>query len=105
MSIRVISKRSGGTKKMHGEVVINIARPSILGNPFYMANESQRANVIAKYRVWLDEHRKNASPIWAEVKQLAARAKAGEHLALECWCAPCACHGDVIKAAIEYINK
>lgn len=35
---------------------------------------------------------------------LAAQARHGERLALQCWCAPLPCHGDVLRAAIEKIN-
>lgn len=105
MTVRVISKRAGGIKAKAGEVVVNIARPSVLGNPFFMRSEDQRAQVIVDYRAWLTKHYRTDNSVWAEVKKLAARVKAGEHLALECWCAPCACHGDVIIDAIEFINK
>lgn len=105
MTVRVVSKRAGGTKPVVGEVVINIARPSVLGNPFHMHNESQRAEVVERYRTWLGDHYYAGTKVWSEVKQLAARVRAGEHLALECWCAPCACHGDVLVKAINWINE
>jgi hypothetical protein len=105
MPVRVVSKRAGGTKPVAGEVVINIARPSILGNPFHMAHESQRDTVIQQYHNWLGSHYHADDAVWAEVKQLAARVKAGESLALQCWCAPCACHGDVLVKAINWINE
>lgn len=104
MSVRVVSKRAGGTKPVAGETVVNIARPSMLGNPFYMACEHDRNKVVAQYRAWLIRHSKDKTAVWDEVLKLAARSKAGESLALECWCAPCACHGDVIIEAINEIN-
>lgn len=105
MAVRVISKRAGGTKAVKGEVVVNIARPSILGNPFYMRDESQRDVVVQQYHEWLGGHYRADDAVWAEVKKLAARVKAGESLALECWCAPCACHGDVLIKAINWLNE
>lgn len=104
MTVRVVSKRSGGTPARSGEVVVNIARPSILGNPFYMRDESQRPVVIEKYRSWLRDQFGQRTPVRAAVEALAARVKAGEHLALQCWCSPCACHGDVLIEAITGIN-
>lgn len=105
MNVRVVSKRAGGDKPVAGEVVVNIARPSILGNPFHMAHEGQRKQVIDQYREWLRDQFKRRTPVRAEVERIAARVKAGEHIALQCWCAPCACHGDVIIEAITGVNK
>lgn len=105
MNVRVVSKRRGGTTAHANEVVVNIARPSVLGNPFFMRDESQREDVINKYREWLRYQFGKRTPARAAVEALAARVKAGEHIALQCWCAPCACHGDVIIEAIKGINK
>lgn len=65
---------------------VYIGRPSSWGNPFVIGKDGTRADVIAKYRAWLE-----ARP------ELVARAKAelrGKVLA--CWCSPAACHGDVL---------
>lgn len=105
MGIRVVSKRAGGVKAKQGETVINIARPSVLGNPYHMANESQRTKVIDQYRVWLRNQYQTNTRIYHELHDIAAKVKAGIPVALECWCAPCACHGDVIIQAVEAINK
>jgi hypothetical protein len=105
MSVRVVSKRKGGDAARSDEVVINIARPSILGNPFAMLHEGQRTDVINKYRDWLRLQFKGRTAVRAEVERIAALVKAGKPIALQCWCAPCACHGDVIIEAIKGINK
>ena len=96
--ITVASKRNGAT----GEY---IGRPSLLGNPFAIGRDGTRDEVIAKYREWLwDEYQNDVSGISSELKRLAALAQSGD-LTLVCWCAPLPCHGDVIKAAIERLNK
>lgn len=105
MGIRVVSKRTGGTKPVAGERVINIARGSILGNPFIMHNETQRNQVIADYKTWLEQQYQSSNVIRRELHWIAEQVKAGTPIALECWCAPCACHGDVVIEAIEAINK
>lgn len=105
MPVRVVSKRVGGTKPVAGEWVISIARGSILGNPFVMYRESERAEVIAKYKAWLEQQYHNSSAIHKKLHWLADQVHAGTPIALECWCAPCACHGDVVIEAIEAINK
>lgn len=105
MGIRVVSKRAGGVKPVAGETVVYIGRPSVLGNPFPMQFESQRASVVAAYRKWLQARYSDDASVFAELHQLADRVKAGESIALQCWCAPCACHGDVIIDAINWINS
>ena len=98
----VIVVRKG--QKPVGYTVVYIGRPSMFGNPYAMRSESERDEVIAKHRVWLNEMRKAGTRQWSAVAALAARVKAGEKLALECYCAPRKCHGDTIAAAIAMIN-
>lgn len=98
----VIVVRVGKTPS--GYTSVYIGRPSMFGNPYAMRSESERDEVIAKHRVWLNEMRKAENPHWTAVVKLAARVKAGEKLALECYCAPRKCHGDTIAAAIAMIN-
>jgi hypothetical protein len=96
----VINKRSPAPA---GSVVY-IGRPSVLGNPFAMRSESERGVVIEKYREWLREQYRAKGAVYNALHSLAARAKHGEQLLLQCWCAPLACHGDVIADAIAGIN-
>lgn len=70
---------------------VYIGRPSPYGNPFTIGRDGDRAAVIAKYRHWL-----------AERPALIAQAKrelVGK--ALVCWCAPEACHGDVLREVVN----
>lgn len=65
---------------------VYVGRPSVWGNPFLMASEAQRAETVARYREWI-----------LTQPHLLARAKQelrGKRLG--CWCAPKACHGDVL---------
>ena len=39
--------------------------------------------------------------IYHTLEGIKARVKAGEHIALACWCAPLPCHADHLKAYIE----
>lgn len=105
MHIRVVSKRKDGTAASADETIVYIGRPSVLGNPFTMRDESQRASVIARYKTWLEQRYLDDPAVHAELHALAARAKAGEQLALQCWCAPAACHGDVIINALRWIIR
>jgi hypothetical protein len=65
---------------------VYIGRPTVWGNCFVIGRDGSRADVVSKYRAWLE-----ARPA------LIAKAKAelgGKVLA--CWCSPLACHGDVL---------
>jgi hypothetical protein len=54
-----------------------------------MHSEAERDSVIAKYRVWFDQHKTDP-----EVRR--ELAKINQDTVLGCWCAPKACHADVI---------
>ncbi len=69
-------------------------RKSRWGNPFTVrpnATQEQRADVIAMYRRWV-LHRPDLLAVLPELR--------GKDLI--CWCAPEACHGDVL---LELANK
>jgi Domain of unknown function (DUF4326) len=80
---------------------IYIGRPSALGNPFVIGTDGSRAQVIAKYRQWLREQWRTHGPARQELERLVQRYQRTGQLTLLCWCAPHACHGDVIAEAIE----
>ncbi|HEY4779574.1 MAG TPA: DUF4326 domain-containing protein, partial [Solirubrobacterales bacterium] len=70
--------------------------PGRWGNPFRIGRDGSRSEVIAKYRRWL----------WAEIQ--AGRVDLAELAALHgktlgCWCAPEACHGEVLVEAAMWV--
>lgn len=77
----------------------SVARPSVLGNPFVIGADGDRAEVIAKYRAWFDDARRNDARVRAAVDRLASKAREGP-VTLLCYCAPQACHADVIAEEI-----
>ena len=81
-----------------------IGRPSPLGNPIYLAdpnNNDERGKCIAGYAGWLaDKINHGDTKILAELDRLTSIAIRGD-LNIICWCAPKACHGDIIKMLIE----
>lgn len=94
MSIRVGRKEYGA---------VYIGRPSVLGNPFVLSNESQRAAVIAKYKAYFDKKIEARDPEFMKVLDaLVDHSRMGMDVVLGCFCAPRACHGDVIK---EYVDR
>jgi hypothetical protein len=74
-------------KRVHGVPpgAVYIGRPSIWGNPFVIDQDGNRAEVVAKFR----EHVLRSPQLMARLHELK-----GKHLV--CWCAPQACHGDVL---------
>lgn len=65
---------------------VYIGRPSKFGNPFVIGQHGDRAQVIRRFEEWL-----LAQPKLVEAAKQELRGKN-----LVCWCAPQACHGDVL---------
>ena len=84
---KVLNKKRDGVP----EGAVYIGRPSYWGNPFTIGVDGNRAQVIEKFRAQL-----LASPsLLARVPELRGKD-------LVCWCAPQACHGDVL---LEIANR
>lgn len=69
---------------------IYIGRPSKWGNPFEIGKDGTRREVVEKYKQYamsrlLDEK----DSFTREIQELVGRD-------LVCWCAPLACHGDIL---------
>jgi Domain of unknown function (DUF4326) len=64
---------------------IYIGRPSKWGNLFVIGKDGTREQVIGKYRQWLISQ----PALMAALPELKGKT-------LGCWCAPQACHGDVL---------
>ena len=67
------------------EYDVYVGRPTKWGNPFRLESEGQRAQVIADYEKWLDTQ----PELLAALPELRGKV-------LACWCAPKACHADVL---------
>jgi hypothetical protein len=70
---------------------VYIGRPSKWGNPFAIGRDGTRDEVIEKYREYLRER--------LDLVEAARRELKGK--VLGCWCAPAACHGDVLAAVAD----
>lgn len=66
---------------------VYIGRPSKWGNPFVRGRDGGKAEVIARYRAWVCDQ----PHLMAALPELRGRD-------LVCFCAPAACHGDVLLA-------
>jgi hypothetical protein len=65
---------------------------SLWGNPFPLRREDDREAMIAEYRRWL--HQPGQTRLLATVGGLTGKA-------LGCWCAPKACHADVLRVLAD----
>ena len=84
--------------KHHGKSGEYIGRGSPLGNPFVIGKHGTREQVIAKYKVWLQEQIDKGNPaVLDELNRLGNKAIDEKGLALQCFCYPKPCHGEVIK--------
>lgn len=75
--------------KHHGPApagAVYIGRPSKWGNPFVIGRDGDRAAVVERYRRWLA-----FQPALVNAAQAELRGRS-----LVCFCAPLACHGDVL---------
>jgi hypothetical protein len=81
--IRVVNKRREAFD-------VHIGRGSIWGNPFVIGRDGDRAEVIRKYELYLETK-----------PELIARLPELRGKRIGCFCAPQACHGDVLKRWAE----
>lgn len=89
MSARVVNVKIVGRSGCD----VFIGRPSKWGNPYRIGRDGTREEVVAKYREFME-----SSP--------EARLEAIEELrgkVLGCFCAPLACHGDVLAEYAERV--
>lgn len=64
---------------------IYVGRPSKFGNPFSIGKDGSRTEVVAKFRVYADND---------DYRRKVREELRGKDLV--CWCAPKACHADVL---------
>lgn len=95
--IQVVSKYS---KYLPIGTVVNVMRPSVLGNP-YRVGEYSREEAVRLYNSWLRAKIAKKDPrVCSELNRLFNLA-IGDGLTLECCCAPRKCHADVIKTVLD----
>jgi hypothetical protein len=90
------------THKPDGSVQIYADRRSILGNPFYMVNESMRDKVCDKYEDYFNSNL--VDPKQAifrdELNRLVDLSRTMD-ITLLCWCHPKRCHTETIKRYLD----
>ena len=80
--IKVVSMR-GGNRHVVGS---RIDRGTVLGNPFVIGRDGNRAEVIAKYETWIRERLNEKDPeICRAMNRLYRNWKTRGELKLKCW--------------------
>ena len=101
--IHVVNKKSADLARYarYGAVA-DIMRGTALGNPFPLTKYT-RSESLVLYRKWLwEQMQKPESKAYQAMLDLAEMAVI-DNLCLVCCCKPLACHGDIVKAAIEWM--
>ena len=109
MKVTVTNRRWDSLRKPDpDDVVIDIGRPNPLGNPFQLGrghgfgNLDEREKVIDQYRVHLErELERGSGPVFDAFQNIVSLVRSGKPVALNCWCAPLPCHGDVIAEQVK----
>jgi hypothetical protein len=101
MGIRIVNLRQSNGQPG----IVKVDRSTVLGNPFEITPECDRYQSIAQYRVWLWERMREKKAVWLKLLELVRIYQATDELVLGCWCAPLKCHAEVIRAAIEWLDK
>ena len=86
---KVLNKRDSGVPAG----AIYVGRPSKFGNPFEIPRDGSREEVIEKFEAWLLVADENSSPPML-ITTDDLRSLRGKDLV--CWCAPLACHAEVL---------
>lgn len=90
------------THKKDGSIAIKVDRTSVLGNPFYMSDESKRDVVCDKYEEYFNKktNEKTDMKFMSELYRINALSQQND-ITLLCWCSPKRCHAETIKKYIE----
>jgi len=89
---KVINRRNERLFEVNKNAVY-VGRPSKFGNPFVVGKDGSREEVIEKFRLWLNEDAQK------ELRIAARSELRGKDLV--CWCAPLACHADVLLKGVN----
>jgi hypothetical protein len=85
--MRVLNKRTATETELRSAVYVG--RPTKWGNPFVLGRDGTREEVIRRYRDWIV-----GTTLMNCLEELAGKD-------LVCWCAPLACHADVLVELVE----
>jgi len=100
MSIGEITVVNKHTYRGKSTGVVYIGRGSVFGNPYPLPKYTREAS-IAKYKKDFLVLMTWESPMKIALRKIAQEILHGRDVKLMCYCAPRACHGDVLKQYID----
>jgi hypothetical protein len=100
MDIQVVNQKTFKNQAPPDAIIYYVGRPSMFGNTTPISRMNPRERVVEEYAAWLDDEITTDSPVRHEFFRLVDIAKT-DPLILVCWCAPQACHADILKNRIE----
>ena len=74
-----------------------VDRKSIVGNPYYMANESMRDEVCDKYETYFYEQINTNTEFRKYIDEIVTALRQYNKVYLYCWCYPKRCHAETIR--------
>lgn len=90
-----------GREASRPKEVSGIYAATALGNPYLMSEEEHRPNVIFRYKQWLIHQMESDGAVSKNIGYIVGELKEKKEVRLACFCAPKACHCDMIKEMIE----
>ena len=99
--IRIVNIKNYRTQE--NEVLVKVDRTSVLGNPFFMKDESKRDEVCDKYKNHFNSKVYSDMRFIAELNRIRDLIRSGKSVALACWCFPKRCHAETIKNFLEVL--
>ena len=78
-------------------ISIRCDRKTVLGNPFFMHNESQRDMVCDKYKTWLENRDAEYGAVHDMLNDIIMKVELGNNVLLQCHCYPKRCHTESIR--------
>jgi hypothetical protein len=86
-------------------ISIRCDRKTVLGNPFFMHNESMRDEVCNKFEAYLPQAFNTDYAVAKAIGLITGHVSQGNNVLLQCWCAPKRCHCDSIKSFVLNLIK
>lgn len=102
MTIKVVHINSRQAPNTHREYCGRAGRgqEGVLGNPYWMNDESKREEVCDKFQLYLLSKMFSSNAVSKRIHELVTIAKT-QDIELACFCAPKRCHAESIKQTIE----
>lgn len=97
--IRIVNLKN--YKLEEGEVLFKVDRSTVLGNPFFMKDESCRDEVCDKYEIYFYQQIELENVRFVQKLDKLYNLAQTQNIVLACWCFPKKCHAETIKEYIE----